>query len=320
MTKTKKLPSNNTTKNKARILVHPWTAIGALVIFAILFGAWYMTNTRSGSGNENVQFVHIHGIGFSSDGRQLFVTAHDGFRVYEAGHWKVPDLPINDYMGYNPTDNGFYSSGHPGPGSNLANPLGLIRSSDGGRTFTTLSFAGESDFHLMGVGYNNHAIYALNPSPNSRLSVGLYYSLNDGQHWQQSAGQGIAATPIQVAVHPTQAEIVAIATENGLFLSNDYGNTFNRVNAAAPVSAVIFDSETGHLLFGYQSLYTYDLGSNQTAAFPSPSISSNDAISYIAGNAQSNQVALSTFNKNIYLSQDSGQAWNQIAQEGSGRS
>lgn len=56
-------------------------------------------------------------------------------------------------MGYVATDNGFYSSGHPHPSAGLINPFGLIKSSDGGHTLTKLGFEGESDFHLMGVGY-----------------------------------------------------------------------------------------------------------------------------------------------------------------------
>ncbi|MGH2537487.1 MAG: hypothetical protein ACRDHL_08850, partial [Candidatus Promineifilaceae bacterium] len=108
---------------------------------------------EAGQGQAAVEFPHIHGLGFSADGRQLFVPAHDGLRLFSNGQWQIPDAAGHDYMGYAPADDGFYSSGHPHPSSGLVNPLGLVKSNDGGQTLTRLGFEGESDFHLMGVGY-----------------------------------------------------------------------------------------------------------------------------------------------------------------------
>lgn len=98
-------------------------------------------------GSAEVTFPHMHGMGFSADGRQLVMAAHDSIRTYVDGAWTRPDVPAHDYMGYTPTNNGFYSSEHPAPESNLVNPLGLIKSTDGGKTFSTLRFNGETDFH-----------------------------------------------------------------------------------------------------------------------------------------------------------------------------
>lgn len=94
-----------------------------------------------------VELPHIHGLGFSPDGRQLIVPAHDGLRIYREGKWLIPPTPAHDYMGFAATNDGFYSSGHPHPSAGLVNPLGLIKSTDGGQTLTQLDFAGESDFH-----------------------------------------------------------------------------------------------------------------------------------------------------------------------------
>jgi len=264
-----------------------------------------------------VDLPHIHGMGFSADGRQLFVAAHDGLRVFSEGQWLIPNLPAHDYMGYAATADGFYSSGHPHPSSGLVNPLGLVKSEDGGQTLTTLGFEGESDFHLMAAGYHNQAVYVLNPAPNSKLSVGLHYSLDEGQTWQQSALQGLTANPIQIVVHPTEANRVALATEGGLFLSDDYGNTFEQVGEGEVVTAVSFTPEGSHLLFGTQALFDYDLAEDQETSIESPPLSADDAIAYIAVNpAQTNEIALATFARHIYLTLNRGQSWIQIAQEG----
>lgn len=313
---TKRRSRNNQKQSRFAFITRPMTFIPIIAVIG-LAGLLYINGQRVGTG-EAVQFRHIHGLSFSSDGSQLFVPAHDGLLVYEDGRWIVPDLPVHDYMGYSGTDDGFFSSGHPGPGSNLVNPLGLVRSTDGGATFETLAFEGESDFHLMAAGYENHAVYVVNPAQNSRLPVGLHYTLDDGQTWEQSQAQGISGGPIQLGVHPTEPGTVAIAAEGGLFLSNNYGDTFTRIGDASPVTAVTFDLDGERLLFAYQELFAYDLTSGQIDTFQIPAVTGDDATAYITVNPVSDQIAFATFNKDIYLSQNNGQSWETIAEQGLG--
>jgi DNA-binding beta-propeller fold protein YncE len=326
----RKQPVN--TKNRPTSLV-----LAAVAAVVLLLGGWYALGRAQEEstvphehgeaaeaidhvhGQGEVEIPHMHGIGFSSDGRQLFVAAHDGFRVFADGEWLVPKLPAHDYMGYAATDNGFYSSGHPDPGSRLVNPLGLVKSTDGGNTLTTLAFEGESDFHLMGVGYKNHAIYVLNPAPNSRLSTGMHYSLDDGKTWQASAMQGVTGRPFNIAVHPTEANVVALATEDGLFLSSDHGETFERLGEAGPVTGAAFSPSGERLFFGYNTLYAYDLESEEIDQLQTPPVGAKDAIAYIAVNpSQSDEITFATFSANMYRSQDGGQSWEQIAENGKG--
>lgn len=60
-----------------------------------------------------------------------------------------------------------------------------MKSTDGGKTLQKLGFEGESDFHLMSVGYTRHAIYLLNPGQNAKLAPGMHYSLDDGATWSR---------------------------------------------------------------------------------------------------------------------------------------
>ena len=268
----------------------------------------------------DTEMPHIHGLGFSADGRQLIVPAHDGLRVFSDGQWRVPDVPAHDYMGYAPSSDGFYSSGHPHPSSGLANPLGLVKSTDGGKTLSTLGFTGESDFHLMGVGYHNHAIYVLNPLPSSRLPAGLHYSLDDGKTWKQSALQGVSAQPVQIAVHPAQPNVVALATDGGLFLSSDHGATFERVGPAQLVTAASFAPDGTKLVFGSNTLSVYDLGSKRVSPLQTPVLPAQDMISHIAINpVRPEEIAIATFGRNIFRSTNNGQSWEQIAQNGRGK-
>ncbi len=290
-------------------------AIG-IVLILLAAGIWYISSRPEKTGSA-VQFTHIHGLGFSPDGRQLMVPAHDGILIYSGGHWTASDLPTHDYMGFSVTNTGFYSSGHPAFRSNKINPLGLI-SNNGDQVITTHAFEGEFDFHIMGVGYQNHAVYVFNPSATASLPTGLNYTLDDGRTWIQSQAQGLSGNPVQIAVHPTESTTIAVATENGLFLSYDGGNVFTSIVQNAPVSAVSFAPDGNTLVFGYQSLTTYALETSETVALHSPDTSDNDPIGFIAIHPLTQEIAITTFNKDIYLSSDTKQTWKQIVKQGIG--
>ena len=295
------------------------------VIGVIVLGAWYAMsrpdNSTGGSNARNqgqVQIPHLHGLSYSADGSQLIVPAHIGLVILENNGWSIPNIPAHDYMGYTGVDNGFFSSGHPDLRSDLVNPLGLVKSTDSGESVTVLDFMSETDFHFMAAGYHNHAIYVLNPQPNSRLSAGLHYTLDESETWQQSQLQGLEGSLTQIAVHPTDANSVAIATEAGLFLSDDFGDSFISVGEAASMTAVSFDPNGEALYFANWTLYRYDLTSQQIETLSIPSLAPNDFIAYIAANPASDELAIATFAKDIHLSRDSGGTWQQIAREGVG--
>lgn len=104
------------------------------------------------------QLTHVHGMGYDKDGQLNFGT-HAGLKYYKDGKWFETTKNINDYMGFNVVDQGFYTSGHPGAQSDLPNPIGIQRSLDGGKTLENVGFVGEVDFHLLSVGYESHDIF-----------------------------------------------------------------------------------------------------------------------------------------------------------------
>lgn len=264
------------------------------------------------SSGVSVKLDHVHGLGFSPDGSQVLVAAHDGVKLYQDGKWQVPEQDKNDYMGFAPTDDGFYSSGHPGPGVKLPQPLGLVKSTDGGKTLKMLGLQGQYDFHVMGVGYKSHAVYVFNQVASPQLPVGLQFSLDEGKSWRRAGAKGLSGEPIQIAVHPTDPKIVALGTEHGLFLSTDQGESFAKLWERSPVSAVTFAGE--RLLFGFQGLAAYDLGTRQLQELKGPPVGEKDAIGFLA--VQGDRVALATYGNEIYLSSDGGQGWKQIVKQG----
>lgn len=294
---------------------HQFLWIGTGVIVTVFIIGIVLVTT--GGNRTSVFFPDIHGMSFTGDGEQLRVATHTGIVVYQGGNWSKPDLPINDYMGYSGTENGFFSSGHPGEGSELINPIGLVRSQDHGANVTIINFLGESDFHVMGASYYGEAVYVLNPSPNSLLSTGLHYSLDGGETWEPSRANGLTTAPIQLAVHPTESGILALATRDGVFLSNDFGDTFTRISDTGMVTSVGFDPDGERLLFGFDSLFSYTLSDGQITALPvSPQVDADQAILYIAINPVSDEMASATSDRDVFYSPNGGQSWEQIAVNG----
>ena len=269
---------------------------------------------------QPVTLTHVHGLAYSADGKMLFVPSHDGLAVFEGGRWSKEPGPPHDYMGFAAARKNIYSSGHPAPGSGMANPFGLIRSKDRGKTWDRLGLHGESDFHLLAAGWNSNAVYVWNPAPNSRMrQEGLHYTLNDGATWQMTEGSGLEGEPRALAVHPDKPSLVAMATSKGIFESVDNGKSFTRI-AGAQGTAVFYDLDGKHLWYGLfdgrARLARGRLRSGPVAWINLPPLE-GDAVAYVAQNPASRaEYAIATFGRSVYVSKDAGRAWAQLAERG----
>jgi photosystem II stability/assembly factor-like uncharacterized protein len=277
----------------------------------------------AGAAAQSVTLHHVHGLAYNADGTQLMVPSHHGLAVYRDGKWSKAPGPQHDYMGFAATSKNLYSSGHPAPGSGMVNPFGLIRSRDSGKTWDKLGLEGETDFHLLATGWNTNAVYVWNPAPSSRMKrAGLHFTLSDGFAWKAARAAGITGEPRALAVHPDNAAIVAVATSEGLYLSRDSGERFTRAAPGEGLS-VLFDLDGKHLWYGAfdgrPTLVRVPLAGGHAAQVALPPLT-NDAVAYFAQNpARRLEYAIATFERSVYVSQDAGQTWSQIADRGKGK-
>jgi DNA-binding beta-propeller fold protein YncE len=274
---------------------------------------------RADRSTEPLLF-HIHGLAFSPDGKALLAPSHTGLAVYRDDGWSEVNGPIHDFAGFSLTERAIYASGHPPAGSSLPNPLGLVKSTDLGVNWTSLALGGEADFHLLAAGYRSDAIYVLNTEPNSAMPApGLHRSVDEGRTWRRRIALGLAGNPFGIAAHPQDAGILAVATDRGLYLSRDSGESFKRMDGRQAVTAVSFDPDGRNLHFARairRELVSAALDSRSRTVMRLPPIGL-DYVTHIAHSpADQRMLAIATDRRHVFVTSNAGKEWRQIAKDG----
>lgn len=201
---------------------------------------------------------HVHGIARHPKGEDVYVATHDGLFVITGSDPPRFVGPVIDLMGFTITKSGdLLASGHPGIGTDLPQPVGLIESVDGGKSWTVRSRGGQSDFHALSasaggvVGYDgtlrasdDGQSWRTLPSPPEVMSLG---ASPDGAHLLAATGTGLQSSstdgdawalvpdaPALVLVDwADDNQVVGADRAGAVFSSDDAGRTWKRVPAKA---------------------------------------------------------------------------------------
>lgn len=155
--------------------------------------------------------THVHALALKPGTTDVLIASHEG--IYEVSGSELHPTGANiDLMGFTVDGDGVYlASGHPGPGVDLPDPVGLISSTDG-EDWTRESLAGKSDFHALTVASGG----IIGFDGTLRLSA-------DGRSWTDAPAQ---FTPHSLAGSPS-GPLVLATTEDGPLVSNDSGLTWS---------------------------------------------------------------------------------------------
>lgn len=233
------------------------TAAGAAAVLGLTAacqrsgGASSQGRTPSPTGMRDVVITHIHGVDIEPGTGHPLIATHEGlFRLTPA---PVRVGPVIDLMGFTIRRDGTYlASGHPGLGSDLPDPVGLISSRDRGRTWTTRSRAGASDFHALAVaepwvlGYD-----------------GTLLASRDLTSW---AERDIPSPPRTLTASPNG--VLLATTAAGLLASRDHARTWRTLSAPqvplvaswAGPNTIAAASTTGHLMLSRDTGTTWTTG------------------------------------------------------------
>lgn len=175
-------------------------------------------STASAANQPPVAITHIHAVARDPKTGDLLLATHEGLFRHANGEL-LQNGPVIDLMGFTVAPDGtYYASGHPGAGVDLPQPVGLITSTDSGRTWRVSSRGGESDFH------------ALTSSPTSVVGFdGTLRSTTDGETWSTRT---IPAAPRTLAASPQTGALLA-TTETGLLHSTDDGHSWKGLTPPA---------------------------------------------------------------------------------------
>ena len=184
---------------------------------------------------QTAQMEHIHGIGVDAENRAIYAGTHYGlFRIEDGTAVRVADR-VQDFMGFTVAGpDHFLASGHPGEGQGGHSSVGLIESTDAGKTWQELSLGGEADFHALE--YRHGRVYGLNA-----MSGQLLVS-EDKESWQELSSEPM----VDFAVSPDDANVLIATAQQGLVQSTDGGRTFEPVSTA-PVMVFVGWAEDGTL-------------------------------------------------------------------------
>lgn len=258
-----------------------------------------------------VPFPHIHGLGYSENGRVLYVPAHVGIRLYDGEGWS--EALSHDFMGVAPVAGGFFAGGHPSPGSGLPQPLGLVEVSLDDWSVTVLGLQGQVDLHVLTAGYHSRSLYAAVPSPGGR-GVALIRGRDNGSRWEACDSKGVDGTILGLAAHPTDSEGLAMVTDRGLYVSQDGCSSFQRASGQRGLRAAAWVPGGDRILFGGGGLFEYGVAARRVVERGSPR---GEVITAIAVSpADTREIAVATEVVSLYLTRDGGQTWTGIVQRG----
>ena len=200
-----------------------------LTVFLVL--ALLTPSAAFGSGESIGSLSHIHNV--KVFGKKIYLGTHAGLYEYvDAKTVSKVSPEIFDVMGLTIDGKRIYASGHPGPGSKLPEPVGLLLSSNGGKTWKKVSLQGKVDFHLLEA--YQQELYGADSQ-----SGELMYSNNYGKKWVSLGKNQLS----EVAINP-QKNRSALAIKDGkLFMTQDNFTSMVELKVDIQLSQIEWNSQ-----------------------------------------------------------------------------
>ena len=212
----------------------------------LLLSACAGPDDGSGSGAEGTSaFEHVHGLGTDPGDGSLRVATHDGLFTIRDGRPRRVGEARHDLMGFTILGADTYlASGHPAS-ADLPQPMGLVRSDDGGLSWQQVNPVGGADLHSLDVRDDTVAAYdsstgrvlLSNDEGRSFATLATLGALDtallEGDRVLVAGSDGVLSivdadgservegTPGLVAIDPAQQGLAALDPEGRVWVSPD---------------------------------------------------------------------------------------------------
>ena len=251
---------------------------GLALLFAVIILSGF-TNNAVALTLDSVS--HIHHVKVVEN--KVLVLTHEGlYELVGKNDMKLVGKDKLDVMGFTTLGKALFASGHPSQGSKMPNPIGLVKSLDGGSTWKAVSLVGKVDFHFLEGARSD--LYGADSQTGN-----LIYSANSGETWSSlgsnsftdiavspdTSGMAIAinnsellltknafksTTKIKTALKFTQVEwrnsgLYALSG-NTLYKSTNSGKTWTKLNTFKGVPGILSASDQMMLVTVGSDIYT----------------------------------------------------------------
>ncbi len=274
-----------------------WPIAAVVLAVAVISGfVFWSKDAATPEATSAAGIDHVHGLGVNPGDGSLYAATHSGvFRFPEGDTPQRVGEAQHDTMGFTVAGaDHFLASGHPAPGQDGPAHLGLIESTDGGRTWKTLSLSGGADFHALR--YRHDTVFGLN-STNGQLLAS-----RDKTTWDKRADIAVR----DFAVSPTDPDTLLATTLDGMARSVDGGRTW------APASGPqieLLNWPTSEALWGITATGDVMRSSDSGATWTPTGRAEGEPTAFAAHEAD---LFVAVRARGILRSSDAGATWTQV--------
>lgn len=235
-------------KNRKALKMRGSQKIGAGFLVSATLGIFGFSNHAYAQTFDSVS--HIHQVKVI-EGRVL-VLSHEGlYELIGKNNMKLVGKDKIDVMGFTTLGKALFASGHPSEGSTMQNPMGLVKSIDGGLNWNSVSLVGKVDFHFLeGSGSDLYGV--------DSQSGNLMYSADSGKTWS-SLG---ANTFSDIAVSPTMPGMAVAIQGSKLLITEDAFKSTKELKSILKFAQVEWRDSGLYALSGTSLYMSSDLGNS----------------------------------------------------------
>ena len=213
---------------------------GALVVIGVTATAFAVAGSQTSAPPTSLPagefpepgIEHAHGLGVDPTDGVLYAATHFGLLRLEDGRMHRVANRYQDTMGFEVIGPGrFLGSGHPDFREDNPPLLGLIESTDAGRSWTPLSLRGEADFHAIQAAHGK--VYAYDSTSET------FMVSDSGREWDRRSQLVV----LDFAVSPDDPQLVLATTETGPRRSTDGGRTWTALAGAPNLTLITWHDE-----------------------------------------------------------------------------